>query len=260
MTVINTKIAKGKSFNLKSFTVDLDFTKFDQMIEDQGVRVRVFKSLLCPNVKQIDGGEHEIDCTLCEEGFIDEDPKEGFAFLQSQSLHTDFSKEGRWDDSTVAATFLSSFELQYFSRIELLDFTTTFYERIQRQIGEIDRLKYKAHKINTLVDKDGVKYYEGTDLRLDPNGDIEWLTQNRPANKVIYSVHYDYPITFRAIEAIHINRFGQKSFKQDFKEPTQAPQQWKLKRDFLIDRKDLDSNPLTKNKIHNPYTDNEPLE
>lgn len=243
-------IPKISDFSPKLKAVQLDPAKLNQFIQDHGVRVRVFKTMLCPNVKHADAGDHEIKCTTCTRGFIDKHPVETWAAMQNQTLIKNFSKDGVWDDQLVAATFISGIDLNYFSKIELLDFTTTFFERVQKQEGTVDRLKYPAVKINMLIDKHGVEYKAEKHFNITPTGDIEWINPiERPAIGVVYSVHYDYKITFRAINALHVNRFSQHTFKQKFRVPVEYAQQWILKRDFLITKEDVNGSPLSPNKI-----------
>jgi len=251
MVVINKKLSKQRIHDIKFGNVELDVDKINQLIEDQGVRVRVYRTILCPNIKSIDGGHHNIDCKLCDEGFIDRQPQDTWAVIQNQAMKRELKGEGQWDDHDAYATFISGIEIQYFAKIELMDYTTTFYQLIQRQEGEIDRLKYKAIKVNILIDKDNLEYFEGSDFTLSPTGDIQWTGARRPRKGLIYTVHYDYPITYRAIMASNINRFTNQKRKRDFKEPIHLPQRWQIKRDFLIDRVDMDDNPITKNRVFN---------
>lgn len=249
MAVINPSIPKTNTFNPKFKAVQLNAKDLNALIQEQGVRVKVFMTAICPNVKSIDSAQHEISCNLCKRGFIDRNPKETFVYLQSQTLIKNFAKEGVWDDQLVAASFPSGVDIQYFAKIELLDFTSVFYELVQRQEGDVDRLKYQAFKVNYLIDKNGVEYHLGTHFNLSDTGDVQWVQSVRPTTGTTYTIHYDYFITYRAINAMHVNRFGQESFKAPDRKPVEYPQQWMIKRDFLVSREDLAGNPLTKNNV-----------
>lgn len=248
MVVINKNLPKGSKYNVKQHIVNLEPVRFDALIEGQGVRVFTYSTLICPNIKKIDTGEHEIDCRLCNgTNFIDRSPIESWAFIQNQSLNRSFNTDGTFDDQTVSATFQIGTELQYFAKVELRDFTTNYYELIQRGEGDIDRLKYAAFKINHVIDKHGNEYESPKSFGLS-GGDIKWIGNNKPAMGTIYSIHYAYPITYRACNAMHINRFGQFGFKTKTKTAEEYPQQWMLKRDYLITREDIQGNPLYFNK------------
>lgn len=222
---------------------------FDTMIEGQGIRVRVYKTLLCPNYKKIDDGVHELDCKICYgKNFIDRDPLETWAYISNQSDLKKVEVSGLYDDETVSATFKRDVELFYFARVELLDYTTINNELIQRQDGEIDRLRYSAFKVNYLIDKNGIEYVSGQNFILDPNGDIKW-TGTRPIRGMVYSVYYDYAVTFRAVTAKKINRFGQDKYNKPVSQAVEYMQAWNLKRDILVQRKDIDGSPLFTNRI-----------
>lgn len=232
--------------------VYLEPRRFDILVSKHGVRVNVFKSFPCPNVKRIDDtASHDIKCQLCRGSlWLDRDPVEARAVIQTQGLNKIFSKEGSFDDQTVTATFNIGVELQYMAKIELPDFTTIFYEFIQRSEGNIDRLRYPAFKVNYLIDKTGKNYIFEQDFTVDINGDIKWISTNRPSDADIYSVHYDYTIIFRALRALHINRFAQVSSPVvTGNQNVEFMQQWACKRDYLIDKEDEQANPLAANII-----------
>lgn len=248
MSIVNAKIPR-KGFDVR---VNLDPIAFDKLIETHGVRVRVYKTTLCPNVKKIDTYEHQIDCTLCNGNlFIDRLPLEGYAYLQSQKIEKMFNVEGVFDDQMVLASFVRGLYLQYFAKIEVLDFTTTFYELIQRQTGDIDRLKYKALKVNYIIDQNGTEYQENVHFILTTDTrDIQWLGVTRPTVNNTYSVHYEYLLTFRSLKALHVNRFSQFGTSASVEvDPVEHSQQWIIKRDYLITKEDLLGAPVAPNKI-----------
>ena len=112
----------------------LDPVAYDNLIKQHGVRVKVYRSMYCPNVKSVDGGEHNIDCTLCNgSGFLDVDPIESVAYLANQNFQEEMTVEGYHDGNSVGGTFLGGVELQYFTRVDLMDFTQPFYERVLRR-------------------------------------------------------------------------------------------------------------------------------
>ncbi|HMV01705.1 MAG TPA: hypothetical protein PLJ37_01135 [Chitinophagales bacterium] len=247
MSIVNTTIP-NEGFPLRR---NLNPDDFDKLIKTHGARVKVYKTTLCPNVKKIDTVEHEIDCNLCHNNlFIDRDPLDGWSYFQSQKLERMFNVDGTFDDQMVMASFVRGIYLQYFAKVELLDFTTTFYELIQRQNGDVDRLKYSAFTVGLLIDKNGVEYKFGQDFTLtSPTRDIKWIG-NRPSQGVIYSVYYEYLLTFRALKALHVNRFSQFGLPGAATvTPVEHAQQWILKRDYLITKEDLMSLPVSPNKV-----------
>lgn len=236
--------------------VDFDISKFDNFIQQKGIRVKVFRSVMCPNVKSIDGGEHNIECPLCLGAqFIDVAPIETLALTQADALDKRRDAEGLYDKNTVRMTFARGIELQYFTLVELCDFTDIFFERIKRQRGQIDVLKYRACCINVLIDSNGKQYYQGQDFILDPNGSISWVPNKGPMHGQIYSVHYNMKKQFRAMQAIHVDRYTQildKSQPNGQIQMVKMPEFWVLQKEYFVERKDLKGNPLSPNLIRDP--------
>ena len=234
--------------------VDFNPTYFDEFITSKGIRVKVFRSILCPNVKSIDGSEHQIDCPICYGNqFLDVSPIETWALPQSDSLDKKRLSEGLVDKNTILMTFARGIELQYFTLVELCDFTDIFFERIKRQRGQIDVLKYKACCVNVLVDSNGIQYYQGQDFTIDPNGSIRWTIGKGPQHEQIYSVHYNMKKQYRAIEAGHVDRYTQvrNTTTGGSIDMIKMPEQWLLQKEYFVERKDIKGNPLAPNLIRN---------
>jgi hypothetical protein len=155
---------------------------------------------------------------------------------------------------------------QAYSKIELLDFVEDFHELIQRQEGkDTDLLKYKACSVLGLftIENDEIKeYHFGTDFTIDQNGSIQWISSNRPPDRQIYTVYYKYHPIYRAIKAIHRDRYSQYNLRpQDIKAPSKTingktyvklPETWIIKRDYLLERRDADQTLLEKNEYYDP--------
>lgn len=227
---------------------DLKVEEYDKLIRAQGVRVHVYRTMACPNIKSIDGAEHEIDCELCRNGFVDIAPISTMAFLQSQTSETTAHESGYYDAMAVDATFLRGVDLQYFTLIELCDFTEIFWQPVKRSRGDVDVLKYRATHVNVVVDSRGKQYYQGNDFTIDQNGCIKWLENRGPSTGTIYAAHYYHRIQFRAQKAMHVNRFGQKNLKGSV-EMVKMNEQWRLAREFFVTRVDAQGNALSPNLI-----------
>lgn len=227
----------------------------DNLVLGQGVRVKVFRTTYCPNVKSIDGSEHEIDCPLCHGAqFIDRYPMESIAFVQSQVNEASAFAEGIYDGNTVAVTFMRDIELQYFTLIELCDFTDIYIQRLKRQDGDVDVLKYKGERVNLLEDSSGKQYYEGSDFHLDVNGNIKWCPNKGPMPETIYSVQYECNVRFRAVKAMHVNRFNNITMTEGDVQ-LKINEQWLMEKDYLVERKDINGQLLQPNKIRSSDED-----
>ena len=234
--------------------VDLRPADFDKLLEQKGTRVKVFRTMYCPNVKSADGAEHEIDCQLCSGmNYIDLDCIECKAFVQNQDLQRIMTEGGDVDGNTVLMTFPIGVELQYFTRIELVDFTENYYQRVLRKPGSnIDVLKYKACRVNAVVDKNGAKYYQQQDFDIDQNGNVKWLTTGsarKPVDNLIYSIHYETHIQYRAVKAMHVARFTQWRTNEGI-EHIKMPEQWMVTKEFLLRRRDINTK---QDLVQGPY-------
>ena len=229
--------------------VNLKHEDFDDLILNQGQRVKIYRSAFCPNVKSIDGAEHEIDCPLCHGAqFIDLHPICTWAFVQGLTLEKGVFAEGNYDGNTATASFLQGAELQYFTLVELVDHSEIFYERIKRQQGMVDILRYPGLRVNFIFDKNGVEYYEGSDFSLDANKNVKWCPNKGPVAGVIYTIHYECTIRYRAEKAMHSNRFAQVD-NSGKALVIKMNEQWILQKDYLVERKDLDGNLMESNQI-----------
>ena len=225
--------------NVPRNRTSLDPVAYDNLIKQHGVRVKVYRTMYCPNVKSVDGGEHNVDCQQCNgSGFLDVHPIQSVAYIQNQGFQENHNVEGYSDGNTVSSTFLGGIELQYFTRVDLLDFTEPFFERVQYNPStEVDFLKYNAVRINVLIGADQVEYFQGSDFKLDTNGNIRWTGTRRPSG--IYSVHYESVIQYRAIQAMHVSRFAQVPDKTTGNiKQVKMPEQWMLQKEFLALRRD----------------------
>mgnify|MGYP003641027167 CR=1 FL=1 len=229
--------------------VNLDPAEFEKLIKQKGVWMKVYRTTYCPNVKSIDGGEHNIDCTICNgSGWLDKYPLKVRAFIQSQNNDKTIQLNGYVDDNTVMVTFPIGIELQYFTLVELCDFTDIYMQRVARSATSVDHLKYKALRVNMIIDQNDVEYDEGTDFCLNEVGHILWKAGKGPASEVIYSIHYEAAVQFRAVQAIHVNRFTQVTVDTG-QAHLKMPEQWMLKKEFLVKRKDSDGNEILPNPI-----------
>lgn len=233
--------------------VDLNPFAFSRLIEQKGVDCCVYRTMYCPNVKSVDGAEHNFDCTACNgSGFIDFDPIKTKVFIQAQELDKMPKEEGFVDGNTVQMSFPIGVELQYFTRIDLEDFTDIFFQRVLRTEGsDVDVLKYSALRVNGLIDRDSVRYYADKDFKINKEGNIEWLTGGtKPADNTPYSIHYEAKQQYRATRAAHVNRFTQ--YKIDSRiEFIKMPEQWYTAKEFMPKREDLDGNELEQGPYDN---------
>jgi hypothetical protein len=330
------------AFNPRMSVMEIDVKDLNTFVYTRGVRAKVYKTLWCPNVKSIDGAEHNIDCPLCHgTSFLDLDPISTHVAFQGQQKEHSISPENlgsNWEEATTMATFLSGVELSYYTKVVLPDFTHITKELVQRQAtgldspivsaftitsytastgqvlipdsvdllnvrindilidvlgtkfiiesdinnttgskgfkvklnnkvmnlglgaqiirGDIDRLQYSAVSVDIVIDNVGNRYYADKDYVIDRNGDLAWLSlpsSQKPINGSIYTVHYNTLVAYRAIRALHSNRYSTMQQKTPEIENVEYPQQWVLKKLFLFDKKDSETGlQLLPDPIKNP--------
>ena len=212
--------------------------------------------------------DHDLNCTVCDNNMIDFDCEETIALFQQQDYHEMFQVQGTFHVDEVVVSFLSGKTLQLFTRVELLDFQEDFFELVQRQdfaTTAIDVLKYKACQVVglfTVAANVRTEYHEGADFTLDQNGSIKWVGTHRPADRQVYSIYYRYHPVYRAIKAVHRDRFSQYNLRPDAIEApkktvgqntyVKMPETWVLKRDYLIRRKKKDGTVIGVNELYDP--------
>lgn len=237
---------------MRKLSQGIDVDKLNQVVKDLGVRVRVYKSTLCPNMTSLESADHDITCKVCNNGMIDFEPFETIAMFQQQSLTDQFKVQGTFHIDEIFATFLSGISLQVFTKVEILDFKEPFYELVQRQEGtDIDNLKYCASCIDGLFVVEGQtirEFQEGAHFNLTADGNIKWRTANRPSDRAIYSVYYHYAPVYRAINAVHRDRYSQYNSRPNLIQAPKVtvdgntyvklPEAWILKRDYILDSRD----------------------
>lgn len=260
MTKINdTRGAKGfpnnTDFNPLFKAIDLDVRELDSLIYAKGVRVLIYDILPCPNVKSIDGREHEINCKVCNgSGYVDVNPRETITFSQSYSKDLLKSPEGiitEWEEGAAYFSFLSGINLSYFSKVVVQDYAKPYYEHIQRQAGNADRARYPIFSVNSLMDDSGKVYNEDVDFEIE-EGMIKWLPNKAPKKGTIYSTNYHTAVVYRCISALHQGRYGTNGEKSPDYKVTEYPEQWKVKLDYLIPQTRSDGSVIEPNKIINP--------
>lgn len=247
-------------------TNGIDVTRLNQEILDLGVRVKVYKSTLCPNMKSLESHDHNINCKLCSNQMIDFCPTETIAIFQQQVLTEQFKVSGTFHVDEVMVSFLAGVTLFTYARVDLLDFQEDFTELVQRQVGtNVDTLKYKACEVLGLfseVSGARVQYHFGTDFDLDENGSVKWKSLHKPADKKVYTVYYRYHPIYRAVKAVHRDRYSQFNIRADKIDTPKTvvngrtyiklPETWILIRQNLIDRKDQQGQPIQTNDFYDP--------
>lgn len=229
-----------KRINAKPGRIQLHQKDFDNLIEDQGVRVRITPSILCPNRTSLDDTNHVLKCPVCD-GYQTVDMTDGiveeWAFIQGIKLDKQFQVQGIWDLKDAMVSVKSSIRLYYWYKIEILDSSSNYNQVVERGSADRDKLRYIPTVTATdtpyyLVDSNGTTYKKDKHYKI-VDQEIEWKTVIRPESGKLYSFIYPVLPTFRVLELLHENRFYFDDYKRADKVPFQFPQQAVIRWDHL---------------------------
>lgn len=228
----------------KPSRVDLDVSEFDELLEDQGTRVRITASVVCPNKTTLEDTNHKLDCPLCYGSqVIDmcETAVEDWVYIQSIKKSQQFDPQGIFDLKDAQITFRQNVRVNYWYKIEVVDFASLYNQLIKRSSTnpDVDFLRYPmATSCDTpihLLDKDGVRYTINEHYRIDGR-DLRWMTATRPPSGSIYTINYPVLPTFRVLEILHDNRYYYVSGRTPNKTPVNLPQQAHIRLDYLANK------------------------
>lgn len=237
----------------KRLSNGIDVNRLDRLILDLGVRIKLYKSALVPSMNSLESMDQDLNDPVSENNMIDFDCIETIALFQQQTLTEQFKIQGTFDIDEILVTFLSGQTLAPFAKIELLDFNENFYELVVRQEGtNTDYLKYAACTVDGVFTYDRAtktltRYHLGTDFELDQDGNVKWIGTHKPEDRKVYSIYYKFRPVYRAIKAVHRDRFSQFNDKKnpiaapnktvDGNTYVKLPETWVVKRDYLLDRR-----------------------
>jgi len=213
--------------------------EFDNLIEDQGIFVRITPSVLCPNRTEIEDTNHNLNCTLCDNQVIDltDECYEEWAFIQGVKFDKQFEVQGVFDPKDALMSIKSNVRLWYWYKIEVLDFSSVFNQVMKRGITDIDKTRYELARVGEtpmyLIDKLGTKYIRNEDYKIGAdNHSIQWIG-NTPAAGDLFSFSYPILPTFRVLELMHENRYYYNSERLKEKDPVHLPQQAHIRWDYF---------------------------
>jgi hypothetical protein len=248
---------RGKRDGSKPSRVDLKPEEFENLIEDQGIYVRLTPSILCPNRTDLGDTNHVLDCPLCFGDQVIDSPEnavETWAFIQGIKSQKDLQIQGIYDMKDATITTKQAVKMYYWYKIEVLDFSAVYNQLLKRGTGvNTDRLRYAPAKQGSApltvagdqvletqapdvpyicIDNTGKRYEIGKHYKIQDRT-LTWVTGNRPASGSLYSLIYPVLPTFRVLELLHEHRYYYVSFKRTDKVPVHLPQQAVIRWDYL---------------------------
>lgn len=226
---------------------------FDDLVEDNGCRVRITPSIVCPRRTGSDGtvevgdSNHDLNCPLCFGSMVvdlDAVAYEDWAFIQGIKLERSWDPNSRFDIKDAMMTVRRNARIGYWFKVEVIDFGSLFNQLILRGEGDTDKLRYISTEtfdgaFYALKDNDGNDFVRDVDYSV--TGKIlTWLTSNRPVPAKLYSFIFPVLPTFRVMETLHDNRYYYDGFRKPRKIPQQMPQQAHIRWDYLASKEGSD--------------------
>jgi len=216
--------------------------EFDNLLEDQGARIRITPSVLCPNRTSLTDTNHVLDCPVC---FGDEvvdlagECRESWASITGIKLDKRFEENGIFDVRDAKMTFQAGVRVYYWYKVEILDFASTFNQILNKSDTDYDATRYETTPNCGLqyhcIDNAARKYYQNEHFKADGHG-IRWISPVRPAVGTLFSLIYPILPTFRILELLNDSRYYYIGFKQKEKTPVDLPQQAVVRWDYLSKR------------------------
>ena len=240
------KFANDKSFpkrNNPPGRIDFRVDEFDQLIEDQGVRVKITPSILCPNRTEIHGTNHVLECPVCFGDEAVDLPKKSittFAYIQGIKMDRIFEAQWQWDPKDAMISTQSDIRLYYWYKVEILDIASVYNQLIKRASTTVDNLRYIPIAASTdtdfhIIDSVGKEFEKDKHYRVK-NQTIIWkslVSGQSPEAGKLFSIVYPVLPTFRVLTLLHENRYYYVSERLAEKHPVNLPQQAVIRFDYL---------------------------
>lgn len=190
----------GVRADLAGFNVPFDRDLFTQLIKSHGYDVVWEKATLCPFLKGTDPKAHDLNCTMCHNGFMYYGALPTRMHFQSLNIQQQYFAYGHFDSGRAQISAYPEFKMSFWDRITLSTSRGRHTDRVIRLRGtNRDRPKFNPIAIDDLrwaVNSTQFKTAtQNVDFTVDPvTGEIVWLTNNRPDADQWYStVYYFHP-------------------------------------------------------------------
>jgi len=184
---------------------------FDSLVHEHGVLFEHFIALPCPqsdkNINNVRSNHVDHDC---ENGFYYTCAGKFLGIMTGAPKSNYFRSEGIIDSATCyiivprsyedgKTIYFSPYDKLYIADEQFNKLLVPTFEQIESSTTGVDRLRFPACKITHIIDKSGnPSYKEGQDFKLTSDGNLQWISQNRPQFNPtleeggVYSIRYLY--------------------------------------------------------------------
>lgn len=196
----------------------LDHTEFEALGREQGYIISWEKAIYCP--RRIDNSldKHDFNCPVCESRFgiiyfdkklVDPNGDDLRALVTGIPQQQQYRVEGFFDAGSAYVSLPPGYTPSYGDRITLLKSRMRVSQVIKRGLGPVDRLKYAAipgAEGGVVYCVDGQKNDHTSAVRIDKNGNLEWLASSGPSSGSYYSVMYYRRPVYLIVDLPHVIR------------------------------------------------------
>lgn len=248
------KDPKHNQIVMAAEVVHFDPEAFDMMLRSNGVEMIHYRAIQCPlGVEdRHDAARNHVDHD-CSNGFIYKEAGTVTVFFSSNSSSSKLEDLGLFDGTTTMVTLPSHYDgenaaeiaVQHYDRFFLKELkgTSVNTQLIEAHITGIDRLQYRAVKVEAIMDSNGVEYFEGDYVIED--GAIRWTGSKRPSfnpttnRGTVYSIRYRYVPFWYVSNIIHEVRVAKRyDHALEREEVVRLPYQVQLQREFMFENED----------------------
>jgi hypothetical protein len=212
--------------------ISFDPDAFDNLIRSQGVKLVHYKAVPDPRGMTSRGDTHDsLGIRESSDGFIYKEAGCLQVFFQNNPNSSGVNERGMLEVSSAYITLPRTYEnsedpviVDVFDRFFLKDIEirVSAKQYIEASDTGTDRLQFPATCVEYLVDANGVWYREGVEFKIDPEGNICWISQIRPGfnaktgRGTVYSIRYRYTPFFVVDHLVHEIRVAQVTNQATF--------------------------------------------
>jgi hypothetical protein len=218
-----TPVGANVSLKFPEQSISFDVKAFDNLLNSQGIKIRHLRAMPDPRLLNSRGDYRRSDEISTSDGLVYKEAGCFTAPITTSSKDVNLSSEGEIDQATAYVTPPKFYDgtqepiiLNVYDRFELVDIEVRVVsaQLVEANTTGVDRLNWPAVCVEHCMGGDGFEYIEGTHFKVNQFGEIEWLTQKRPAPNYLgrpeaYSIRYRYIPFWVVRRLIHEIRVAQ---------------------------------------------------
>lgn len=232
---------------------------FDQLLQNRGIRFVHRLAAPCPNIDNVHDNNHNPLCPICGgDGLFYYREKEIWGVFQSNSLQKNFEMQGIWEIGSAVVTLPTEYpdgtpaEFNTFDQLVIPDFTVRLWELkgYEPRVDGKQQMRYPIKSVDYMASADSTGtlkiYEEGTHFNL-VDGKIAWIAGQEPEydsvneNGDVFTINYFANPVYTVLQHLRELRVSQQLVGGS-KVPTKLPTQILVKRDFMVNPAEKESN------------------